>query len=79
MLVEVDTRVLSTAAVGAMTDTQLLAMSDVEELSLIEEESQSMASTTAFLHHSEDIGARGRVREKGRDAEMGNDAERGEM
>ena len=79
MLVEVDTRVLSTAAVGAMTDTQLLAMSDVEELSLIEEESQSMASTTAFLHHSEDIGARGRVRGKGRDAEMGNDAERGEM
>ena len=69
MLVEVDTRVLSTAAVGAMTDAQLLAMSDVEELSLIEEESHSMASTTAFLHHSEDIGARGRVRGEGGDAE----------
>ena len=61
MLVEVDTGVLSTAVVGAMTDEQLLAMSDVEELSLIEEEAHSMASTTAFLKHSDDIGARGRV------------------
>lgn len=61
VLVEVDTQILSTVAVGTMTDEQLLAMTDVQELSLIEESAYSMASTTQLLKHSEDIGARERV------------------